>query len=65
MGSLIVFILGIIIETSVVVLITFFNIFRSHGLLARRHTGGAGGDLLKSLPISQTLAPLAIGLSAE
>jgi hypothetical protein len=29
-----------------------------------RHIVGAGGDLLKSLLISQTLAPLAIGVSA-
>jgi hypothetical protein len=34
MRSLLVFVLGIILGTSVVVLITFFNIFRSHGLLA-------------------------------
>jgi hypothetical protein len=63
MRSILVFVLGIILGTSVVVLITFFNMFRSHGLLAMRHIGGAGGDLLKSLPISQTLALLAIRVS--
>jgi hypothetical protein len=64
MRSLIVFILGLVLGTGIEVLIPFFNIFRSHGLLAMRHIGGAGGDLLKSLSISQTLAPLAIGVSA-
>jgi hypothetical protein len=28
------------------------------------HIGGARGDLLKGLLVSQTLAPLAIGVSA-
>jgi hypothetical protein len=30
-----------------------------------RHIEGAGGDLLKSVPVSQTLAPLAIRVSAR
>jgi hypothetical protein len=65
MRSLIVFILGLILGTSIEVLIPFFNIFRSHGLLAMMHIGGARDDLLKGLPVSQTLAPLAIGVSAR
>jgi hypothetical protein len=64
MRSLIIFILGIILRTRVVVHITIFIIFGSHGLLAMRHIVGAGGDLLKCLPIYQSLAPLAIGVSA-
>jgi hypothetical protein len=63
MRSLIVFILGLVLRTGIEVLIPFFNIFRSHELLAMRHIGGARGDLLKCLPTSQTLAPLAIGVS--
>jgi hypothetical protein len=64
MRSLIVFILGLVLGTGIEVLISFLNIIKSHGLLAMMHIGGARGDLLKGLPVSQTLAPLAIGVSA-
>jgi hypothetical protein len=62
--SLIVFILGLVLTTGIEVLIPFFNIFRSHWHLAMTHIGGARGDLLKGLPVSQTLALFAIGVSA-